>query len=313
MEVRIFIEPQQGATYEEQARFAVAAEEAGLDGFFRSDHYLSMGTSGRARIGPTDAWITLGAIARETTRIRLGALLTAATFRHPGALAIGVAQVDAMSNGRIEFGLGAGWYEQEHRAYGIPFPESPAERLSRLEEQPEIISGIWATPLGELYQFAGDFYRVEDCPALPKPKQERVPVIVGGRGPKRTPRLAARFADEFNIPFVSSEIAARSFAALDQACEERGRDPGEVVRSIALTTLIGTDDAECRERARRIGRELSEVEENGLAGTPERVAERLADYARAGASRVYLQLLDLEDLEQIALIGADLSAKVSGF
>lgn len=312
MELRIFIEPQQGATYEEQARFAVAAETAGLDGFFRSDHYLSMGQSAHAGIGPTDAWVTLGAIARETSRIRLGTLLTAGTFRYPGALAIIAAQVDAMSNGRIELGLGAGWYEEEHRAYGIPFRSSFTERLSRLEEQLEIISGIWATPRGSNYQFTGTYYELNDCPALPKPAQEKLPIIVGGRGPKRTPALAARFADEFNVSFVSAEFAKGSFDALDQACEQRGRNPQEIVRSVALATLIGSDHAECTARAKRIGREFKEVQENGLAGTPVEIAERLADYARVGVSRVYLQLLDLEDLGQIALIGSELLSKVSG-
>lgn len=312
MDLRIFIEPQQGATYEEQARFAVASETAGLDGFFRSDHYLSMGQSARAGIGPTDAWVTLGAIARETSRIRLGSLMTAATFRYPGPLAISVAQVDAMSNGRVEFGLGAGWYEEEHRAYGIPFGASFAERLSRLEEQLEIISGIWATPRGSSFQFGGTYYELKDCPALPKPAQEKLPIIVGGKGPRRTPALAARFADEFNIPFVSAEFAAGSFGALDRACEQRGRNPREIVRSVALTTLIGSDHAECEARAMRVGRAYEEVQENGLAGTPDEIAERLADYARVGVSRVYLQLLDLEDLEQIALIGSELLSKVSG-
>ena len=312
MDLRIFVEPQQGATYEEQARFAVAGEAAGLDGFFRSDHFLSMGQSARASIGPTDAWVTLGAIARETSRIRLGTLLTAATFRLPGPLAIAVAQVDVMSNGRVELGLGAGWFEEEHRAYGIPFRDSFSERLSRLEEQLEIISGIWATPDGMHYRFKGDYYQLEECPALPKTKQAKLPIIVGGRGPKRTPSLAARFADEFNVPFVRPDLAAGSFDALDRACEERGRNPREIVRSVALTTLIGRDHSECEERARRVGRQFSEVQENGLAGTPGEILDRLSDYARSGASRVYLQLLDLEDLEQIALIGAELVSQVSG-
>ena len=311
MDLRIFIEPQQGATYEDQARFAVASEAAGLDGFFRSDHYLSMGKSARASVGPTDAWVTLGAIARETSRIRLGTLLSAATFRYPGALAISVAQVDAMSNGRVELGLGAGWYEDEHRAYGIPFRASAAERLSRLEEQLEIVSGIWSTPHGSSYDFAGTYYELADCPALPRPVQARPPIIVGGKGPRRTPALAARFADEFNIPFVSAEFAAGSFAALDLACAERGRNPRDLVRSVALTTLVGADHRECAARAGRVGREFSEVQANGLAGTSDEIARRLEKYARVGVRRVYLQLLDIEDLEQIALIGAELLPKVS--
>jgi len=312
MDVRIFIEPQQGATYEEQARFAVAVEQAGLDGFFRSDHFLSMGKGARAAIGPTDAWVTLGAIARETSRIRLGVLLSAATFRYPGPLAVTVAQVDAMSKGRVEFGLGAGWYEDEHIAYGIPFRTSFSERFSRLEEQLEIVTGIWSTRQGERYRFKGSYYELEDCPCFPKPFQTKVPIIVGGKGPKRTPALAARFADEFNLPFQSVEFAIKAFDALDRACAECGRDPGEIVRSVALTTVIGTDRDECERRSVRIGRAFDDVRVQGLAGTPMEITERLGQYAHAGVSRVYLQLLDLEDLEQVALIGAELAPGVSG-
>jgi F420-dependent oxidoreductase-like protein len=311
MDIRIFIEPQQGATYEDQARAAVATETAGLDGFFRSDHYLAMGDHYRHDVGPTDTWVTLGAIARETSRIRIGSLLSAATFRFPGPLAVSVAQVDAMSKGRVEFGLGAAWFEQEHHAYAIDFPQSSGERLARLSEQLEIVTGMWSTPLGATYDFKGTYYQVIGSPALPKPYQPRLPIIVGGKGPKRTPALAARFADEFNLPFPTFDIAQSSFVALEQACEERGRDVMEIKRSVALATVIGTDGSECERRAAVIGRELDELRTDGLAGTPDEIAARLEMYAELGVSRVYLQLLDIEDLEQIALIGAELAPKIA--
>lgn len=312
MDIRIFIEPQQGATYQDQARIAVATEDAGLDGFFRSDHFLAMGSNYRRDVGPTDSWVTLGAIARETKRIRLGTLLTAATFRYPGPLGVAVAQVDEMSNGRVELGLGAAWFKEEHEAYGIPFWSSFDERLSRLEEQLEIITGMWATPLGETFDYKGRYYELINCPALPKPHQQRPPVIVGGSGLKRTPALAARFANEFNLPFQSVDSAAVLFSALDAACEQFKRDPEEITRSVALTAVIGRNDAECETRAIAIGRDLAEVRNDGLAGTPDEIAHRLSDYAATGASRVYLQVLDLTDLDQIELIGSELAPRVSG-
>src|SRR2546421_350164 len=193
MQLRVFTEPQQGATYDDLLRVARAAEELGFDAFFRSDHYHAMGR-GDGLPGPTDAWVTLAALARETSRIRLGTLLTSATFRLPGPLAIAVTQVDAMSGGRVELGLGAGWFDREHEAYGIPFPPV-AERFDRLEEQLTIVTGLWETPVGERFSFAGRHYTVERSPALPRPVQQpRPPVIVGGHGAKRTPALAARFA-----------------------------------------------------------------------------------------------------------------------
>ncbi len=210
MDLRIFTEPQQGATYDDLLRVAKTTEDAGFDAFFRSDHYLKMGeVSGLP--GPTDAWITLAGLARETSRIRLGTLVTAATFRHPSVLAISVAQVDEMSGGRVEFGFGAGWFEQEHRAYGIALPEV-AERFDRYSEQLEVITGLWATVEGETFDYLGKHYTLENSPALPKPAQRPgPPVIIGGMGKKRTPELAARFAQEFNLPFVDSATAAAQF------------------------------------------------------------------------------------------------------
>jgi F420-dependent oxidoreductase-like protein len=216
VQLRIFTEPQMGATYDDLLAVARRTEDTGLDAFFRSDHYLTMGGDGLP--GPTDAWVTLAGLARETSRIRLGTLMTAATFRLPGPLAISVAQVDQMSGGRVELGIGSGWFEAEHAAYGIPFPPL-GERFDRYEEQLAVITGLWNTPVGETFEFAGTHYRLSGSPALPKPVQEGgIPVIVGGAGKKRTPRLAARYAGEFNVPFASVEDNARLFAGVRTAC-----------------------------------------------------------------------------------------------
>jgi F420-dependent oxidoreductase-like protein len=304
MLLRIFTEPQQGATYDQLVTVAQHAEAAGFDAFFRSDHYLVMG-DGDGLPGPTDAWITLAGIARETSRIRLGTLVTAATFRLPGPLAISVAEVDAMSGGRVELGLGAGWFDAEHTAYGIPFPPL-GERFERLEEQLAVITGLWATPVGERFAFSGEHYQVADSPALPKPVQRPgPPVIVGGGGPTRTPRLAARFASEFNIPFSSVEDTTAQFERVRQACTSAGRDPGSLVYSAAQVVCCGRDDADIFRRAESIGREVDELRRNGLCGTPDEVVAKIATYAEAGASRLYLQVLDLDDLDHVALLGSE--------
>ncbi|WP_424211319.1 LLM class F420-dependent oxidoreductase [Streptomyces sp. BI20] len=300
MDLRIFTEPQQGADYETLSAVARATEDLGFDAFFRSDHYLSMG-SGSGLPGPTDAWITLAGLARETKRIRLGTLMTAGTFRHPGVLAIQVAQVDRMSGGRVELGLGAGWFEREHLAYGIPFP---AERMARLEEQLEIVTGLWATEVGETFDFEGTHYRLRDSPALPKPLQERVPVLIGGHGARRTPRLAARFADEFNIPFASLADTERQFGRVREAARAVGRAEDALVYSNALVVCVGRNDAEVARRAAAIGRDVEELKANGLAGSPEEVVDRLGAYAGVGSSRVYLQVLDLDDLDHLELIAS---------
>ena len=304
MKFRIFTEPQQGADYQALRNVAVATEELGFDAFFRSDHYLKMGdVSGLP--GPTDAWITLAGLAVETSRIRLGTLMTAATFRLPGPLAITVAQVDQMSGGRVEFGLGAGWFEAEHAAYGIPFP-SLGERFDILEEQLAVITGLWGTAEGETFSFDGAHYRVTDSPALPKPAQRpRPPVLLGGAGARRTPRLAARFADEFNVPFHSVPDSAAGFARVREACEAAGRYPATMTYSVAQTVCCGKDEAEFRRRAAAIGREPADMREHGLGGTPGEVAAKIAEYAEIGAERVYLQVLDLSDLDHLALIASD--------
>ncbi|MGC4791217.1 LLM class F420-dependent oxidoreductase [Micromonospora sp. DT178] len=304
MELRIFTEPQQGATYDDLLAVARCAEETGYGAFFRSDHYLKMGAvSGDP--GPTDAWTTLAGLARDTRRIRLGTLMTAATFRLPGPLAITVAQVDQMSGGRVELGIGAGWYAEEHTAYGIPFPPL-GERFDRLEEQLAVVTGLWATPPGGTFDFAGTYYPVSDSPALPKPVQDpRPPILLGGKGTKRTPRLAARYADEFNMPFVSVEDTAAQFARVRAACAEAGRDPGELRWSNALVLCCGRDDAEVARRAAAIGRDPDELRENGLAGTPAEVVDKIGRYAEIGSERLYLQVLDLADLDHLELVAAE--------
>jgi F420-dependent oxidoreductase-like protein len=306
--LRIFTEPQMGATYDDLLAVARRTEETGFDAFFRSDHYLTMGGEGLP--GPTDAWLTLAGLARETERIRLGTLVTAATFRLPGPLAISVAQVDQMSGGRVELGIGSGWFEAEHTAYGIPFPEL-GERFDRFEEQLAVITGLWSTPAGQTFDFEGAHYRLAGSPALPKPVQDGgVPVLIGGSGKKRTPALAARYATEFNVPFASAEDNARLFAGVREACEEAGRDPGSMIYSSALVVCVGRDEAEFARRAEAIGREPDELRSNGVAGTPAEAVETLGRYAEAGAQRVYLQVLDLADLDHLDLVAAEVAPQL---
>ncbi|MEV1288021.1 LLM class F420-dependent oxidoreductase [Micromonospora sp. NPDC049679] len=309
MELRIFTEPQQGATYERLLAVARCAEDAGYGAFFRSDHYLKMGSvSGLP--GPSDAWTTLAGLARETTRIRLGTLMTAATFRLPGPLAITVAQVDAMSGGRVELGIGTGWYDAEHAAYGIPFPPL-GERFDRFEEQLTIIRGLWETPVGSTFDFRGAYYTVTDSPALPKPVQTpRPPIMIGGLGPKRTPALAARFADEFNVAFAGVDDSAAQLGRVRAACAAIGRDPASLRFSNALVLCCGRDEAEVNRRAAAIGREPAELRANGLAGTPAEIVEKIGRYAVLGIERIYLQVLDLDDLDHLELVAAEVAPQL---
>lgn len=300
MQLRIFTEPQEGATYDRLRRVATATEDLGFDAFFRSDHYLAMDTDGGP--GPTDAWVTLAGLARETTRIRLGTLVSPVTFRLPGPLAISVAQVDAMSGGRIELGIGAGWYEAEHTAYGIPFPRL-GNRFDMLEEQLAVITGLWESPPGQRYGFAGGRYTLTDSPALPKPVQRpRPPVILGGKGPTRTPRLAARYADEFNVGFSSLDQTGEAFTRVRAACAEAGRDERSIVYSVAQTVCCGEDESAVVRRATAIGRDAGDLRRTALGGTPDQIVDRIGRFAEIGASRVYLQVLDLDDLDHLALL-----------
>jgi F420-dependent oxidoreductase-like protein len=298
VQLRIFTEPQQGASYSALLAVARTAEECGFDAFFRSDHFLVMG--GKDGLpGPTDAWVTLAGLARETQRIRLGTLVTAATFRLPGPLAISVAQVDEMSGGRVELGIGTGWYEGEHRAYGIPYPPV-GERFDRFQEQLAIITGLWTTPVGTPFSYEGKCYQVTNSPGLPKPVQQpRPPIVIGGGGPKRTPRLAAKYADDFNVGFQSPEVSAERFARVRAACQAAGRDPASLVYSNALVVCCANDPAILRQRASAIGREVDELREHGLCGSPAEIVDKLAQYHAVGTRRVYLQVLDLSDLDHL--------------
>ena len=309
MRLRIFTEPQQGADYATLRTVALSAEELGFDAFFRSDHYLKMGDV-TGLPGPTDAWTTLAGLAVETSRIRLGTLMTAATFRLPGPLAIAVAQVDQMSGGRIEFGIGTGWYAEEHAAYGVPFPPL-GERFGRLAEQLEIITGLWSAPDGGTFSFSGEYYQLTDSPALPKPAQRpRPPVVLGGHGARRTPRLAAKFADEFNVPFSSVADSAAIIARVREACEAADRYPSSMTYSVAQVVCCGKDETEVSRRAAAICRDPAELRANGLAGTPGEVAAKIGEFAGIGVERVYLQLLDLTDLDHLALLASDVAPAV---
>ena len=301
MRLRIFTEPQQGADYATLLRVAKATEDLGFDAFFRSDHYLKMGNvSGLP--GPTDAWITLAGLALETSRIGLGTLMSPATFRLPGPLAISVAQVDQMSGGRIEFGFGAGWYDAEHAAYGIPFP-STSERFDRYEEQLAIITGLWETPVDETFSYGGKYYTVTDSPGLPKPAQRpRPPVLIGGAGPRRTPRLAATYADEYNVPFGDIDDTAAAFGRVKDACAVAGRDAGSITYSAAQVVCCGKDEAQLARRAAAIGRQPDELRQHGLAGSPAEIADRIGQFADIGAQAIYLQVLDLTDLDHLELL-----------
>jgi F420-dependent oxidoreductase-like protein len=304
LDFRIFVEPQQGATYADQIAVARAAEDAGYSAFFRSDHYTAM--SGDGLPGPTDSWVTLGAIARETTSIRLGTMVTSATFRYPGPLAISVAQVDDMSGGRVELGLGAGWFEAEHKAYAIPFP-SVGERFGRLTEQLEIITGLWDTPVGDTFDYSGRYYTVADSPALPKPVQSpHPPIIIGGTGAKRTPALAAAFAAEFNVPFAPLETIKTQIERVDAALADAGRTRESMTYSAAFVLCAGRDDAEIARRAAAIGREVDELRSNSpVVGTPAEIADRLGAVRELGVQRVYLQTLDMSDLDHVAFFAAE--------
>ncbi|RIV38669.1 LLM class F420-dependent oxidoreductase [Micromonospora radicis] len=314
MRVTVFTEPHRGADYDDQLRFARLAEDGGFEAFFRADHYQAMGDD-PALPGPTDAWLTLAALARETSRIRLGTLVTSATFRLPGPLAVMVAQVDQMSGGRVELGIGAGWYAREHLSYGIPFPGT-TERFDRLAEQLEVITGLWGTPSGETFSFTGQHYRLTEAPALPKPVQTPgPPVIVGGRGPKRTPELAARYADEFNVPFTGVTQTAEAYERVREAGDRvdragTGRPP--LVLSAGIVVAIGRTDAEARRRAAPLHAKSALPPEDPVVGSPEQLVDRIGEFAAIGTERVHLRLIDFEDLDHLELIAAEVLPRLDG-
>jgi F420-dependent oxidoreductase-like protein len=308
MRISLFVEPHRGATYDDQLRLARHAEQAGFEGFLRADHYQSMGAD-PGLPGPTDAWITLAGLARETYRIRLGTLVNAATFRLPGPLAIMVAQVDAMSGGRIDLGMGAGWLEREHTSYGIPFPPL-GERLDRMHEQLEIITGLWRTNVGDRFDYDGKYYTLIDAPALPKPFQKPgPPIIVGGRGPKRTPEIAGRFADEFNMPFKTVAQTAVAFDRVRAAAARHGR---QLTLSAGIVVAIGRTAEEAARRAAPLHVPSALPPEDPVVGDPERLVERITEMAAIGAGRVHLRVIDMSDLDHVDLIAEKVLPYVSG-
>lgn len=309
MDFRTFIEPQQGTSYDAVLNLALTTERLGLNGFFTSDHYLRMGDI-EGTPGPLDAWTTLAGLARDTERIRLGTLVTPVTFRGPGSFAIQVAQVDQMSGGRIEIGLGAGWYDAEHEATGTPFPELGV-RFDRLEETAAILTGLWSTPMGDLFSHSGSEYQIVDSPALPKPAQRpNPPIIIGGGGPRRTARLAATVGSEFNLPFQGPEPWADTVANVKHVCTQNDRNPEDLVYSVAQTVCVGATEAEFIARAQQIGREPDELRENAVAGLPHEAVARIREFEALGCQRMYLQCLDIDDLEQLEIVASEV---IDGF
>jgi F420-dependent oxidoreductase-like protein len=310
VDFRVFVEPQQGATYTDQLAVAQTAESLGYSAFFRSDHYLAM--SGDGLPGPTDSWVTLAALARETSSIRLGTMVTSATFRYPGPLAISVAQADEMSGGRVELGIGAGWFEAEHLAYAIPFPPL-GERFDRLTETLDILTGMWTTPVGEKFDYPGIHFTVADSPALPKPVQSpHPPIIIGGAGPNRTPALAAKYAAEFNAPFVPLDTIKSQFQRVAARVAEAGRPADSMTYSAAFVLCAGRDEAEVARRAAAIGRDLDELRgDSPLVGTPAEIVDKLGPFAEIGVQRVYLQTLDMSDLEHLELFATEVVRQLS--
>jgi alkanesulfonate monooxygenase SsuD/methylene tetrahydromethanopterin reductase-like flavin-dependent oxidoreductase (luciferase family) len=247
----------------------------------------------------------LAGLARETSRIRLGTLVTPATFRNPGPLAVSVAGVDQMSGGRVEFGFGAGWFEAEHQAYGLPFPNL-TDRFEIFEEQLEIIDGLWTTPSGMRFSFSGRHYEVSESPALPKPVQSpRPPIILGGAGKKRSAALAARFADEYNVGFGSASDTGQVFDRVRAAVADSPRTAESMTYSAMLTVCVGSDEAAVASRALAIGSDLPKLRSNGLAGSPAEVVDKIGTYAAVGTGTLYLQILDLSDLAHLELIAAE--------
>ncbi len=307
MRIRVLLEPHHGATYAQILAMARATEEAGFDAFFRSDHYLGI-DPGDTGYRPTDSWTTLAGLAVQTERVRLGTLMTASTYRQPGPLAIAVATVDAMSGGRVELGIGAAWYEREHRFFGIPFPPL-GERFDRLAEQLDIITGLWGTAPGEVFSYHGRHYQLQECASIPRPAAS-IPIIIGGAGPRRTPALAARFAAEFNSGMADG--VAERFANFRRICEESGRDPAEVRLSTTLPVCCGATRRQADRRAGALGEDGLRMLRMGITGTPGDIVGRVAELRAAGADTVYFHLYDVADLDHIRLLGREVLPPLNG-
>ncbi|MGC4761775.1 TIGR03560 family F420-dependent LLM class oxidoreductase [Micromonospora sp. DT46] len=297
MSLRILVEPQQGATYEQVRVFAQHAESLGFEGVFTSDHYLRIG-AGDPGPGPLDAWLLLAGLARDVPRLRLGSMMSPVSLRHPAVLALMAAQVDAMSGGRLEVGVGAGWYEEEHRALGVQL-DPPSRRFDRLAEALEIITGVWRHPAGKTFDFASEHYRLADWPALPKPVQQPgPPLLLGGVGRRRTPALAARHADEFNVPFAPVAQAATAYERVRSECRSRLRPEASLALSAALVLCPG-EGAALAARVEASGEPVDEINRMGAAGPVEMVAEAMNRYRAAGAQRLYAQVCDVTDLAHL--------------
>jgi F420-dependent oxidoreductase-like protein len=311
MALRIFTEPQQGASYDQLLTYARAAQDGGFDAFFRSDHVLKMGSaSGLPAV--TDAWVTLAGLARDTSTIRLGTLVTPVTFRQPGMFTVSAAQVDQMSGGRIEIGLGAGWYGQEHEAFGLAFP-GVAERYDLLEDQLAILHGTWSAGAGETFTFTGRTCSVKIEADTVRPAQRPLPpIVLGGQARSRSARLAAAYAAEYNTSFVPVDAMKAVHDRVRKACEDVGRDPASLTYSVGQVVCCGRTEAEISRRAAAIGRDVSELRENGLAGTPAELLEKMGRFSAGGADRFYLQMLDLSDLEHLELLAQEVLPHAPG-
>jgi F420-dependent oxidoreductase-like protein len=309
IELGILVEPRHGMTYDQLLAMARTAEDSGLDVFFRSDHYQGTDASDET-YQPTDSWATLGGLARETSRVRLGTLMTAATFRLPGPLGVAVATVDAMSGGRVELGIGTGWYEAEHRRFGIPFL-STRERFDRMEEQLAVITGLWRTPPGQRFSFDGAHYRVEECFTFPRPAKGPPPIVIGGEGPRRTPRLVARYAQEYNATLSDPPTVRRLFSRVSEVCEAEGRDPATLRLSVVAPRVsCGRNDAEVARRREILGPRTGIIPDYALHGTPDYLADRLAEWLKVGVTRIYIHYHDVTDLDQIQLLGEEVAPRL---
>lgn len=303
IDVRILAEPK-ADEFSVQLTHALAAEAAGFSGWFRSEHLVM----GDQALAGTDALLVLAGLATQTSRLRLGTLMSPATFRLPGQLAVQVAQLDKMSQGRVELGLGAGWYEPEHRALGLDFGASTGERFDRLEEQLQILTDLWRTAPGEHYSRSGGFYDLESAPAVPTSQQPHVPLIVGGQGRVRTPKLAATYASEFNALRQAPDDLVHVFERVRRACEAIGREPESLVYSTAIVVCCGQNRQDIDRRVERSGQSPEKLRVSGAIGTPEEVLEQVGRYVDGGAGRVYLRLFDLADLDHVALLGEQVRA-----
>jgi F420-dependent oxidoreductase-like protein len=305
MRLRILLEPHHGATYAQILALAKAAENGGFDAFFRSDHYLGIDADDLT-YQPTDSWTTLAGLAVQTGRIQLGTLVNASTFRLPGQLAVEVATVDQMSGGRAELGIGAAWYEREHQYFGIPFPPL-GERFDRLEEQLAILTGIWDTPPGERFSYHGKHYQVQDCASIPR-WASRPKIIIGGAGAKRTPTLAARYADEFNGA-LGLDLRER-YANFKRICQDVvGRDPAGIRLSATVPTCIGRDAADLERRKESLGEPGARLLAAGITGYAGDLVRVIEDLAGQGADTVYLHVYGPSDVAHIELLGEQVASR----